>query len=562
MAEANKEQNLSATVPPNIGTAPETPGTPPKPPKKKKKPLKKRIRNIIIAVIGIVILALIARGCVAFFTGGSEGAGEVLTAFVDMGSITSTVSGEGLTRAKESASMTLMTSGTVQDIYVKEGDRVEAGQQLYMIKSQAAEDAVTDARKQVEDYNKELKKAQQSQADLTVRAPHGGKLLDVQTIKNGDDVSAGTTIATVVDDSTLKLTQYYSYAYAGEIKVGQAADISIPSVMTTVRGKVSEIHMVERISTEGSKLFEVDLTLTNPGSLTADMDASAALSIDGETIYPYEAGKLEYAQSTAVVTKVGGSAQSVDLRNYAAVKAGDVLLSLSGDESESVIFNLNNQLKEAQKTLEEAEKALALLNGRSPIAGTVVSITMETGDEVASGTTVMVVADSSTILLDANVDERNISYVKTGMTVDIDQWDTKTVGEITSVSLTSTTENGVARFPAVISIDNSDGTIMAGSYANYTMIASQSENCMVIPVQCVKSVETENGVQSVVFVRTDERPENAIDPDVPVDDVPEFGYYAVPVVTGISNEQNVEIISGLEVGMEVFQQIMYYGYMW
>ena len=33
-------------------------------------------------------------------------------------------------------------------------------------------------------------------------------------------------------------------------------------------------------------------------------------------------------------------------------------------------------------------------------------------------------------------------------------------------------------------------------------------------------------------------------------------YWAVPVTTGINDAQNVEIKDGVEVGMEVFQQVM------
>lgn len=36
---------------------------------------------------------------------------------------------------------------------------------------------------------------------------------------------------------------------------------------------------------------------------------------------------------------------------------------------------------------------------------------------------------------------------------------------------------------------------------------------------------------------------------------PETGYWAVPVTTGINDAQNVEIKDGVEVGMEVFQQV-------
>ena len=208
--------------------------TPPKKAPKKKKHL---VRNIILIVILAAVLALIVWGCMKFF-GGSGDSGEVMNAYVDIGSITSTVSGDALSRAKDSASMTLTTSGTVQEIFVSEGDHVEAGQQLYKIQSDTAEDAVTQAKKSVDSTSKELKKLQENAANLTVRAPFTGKIQlpeDTKEIKVGDDMASGTTIATLVDDSKMKLTQYYSYAYAKDIKAGQSVTVSIPSSMTTVK---------------------------------------------------------------------------------------------------------------------------------------------------------------------------------------------------------------------------------------------------------------------------------------------------------------------------------------
>ena len=554
-ARAPREQETASAAGAPAAAA-QRPAAPPGGKQTKKK--RRLIRGIVLAAVLLAATGGAVWGGMKLFGGGS-GQGEVLTAWVEQGSITSTISGEGLTRAQNSATMTITVSGTVQDVFVKEGDSVEAGQQLYVIRSPAAEDAVTAARKEVEDCTREMGKLQEARANLTVRAPFSGKLL-VSTengeIRVGDDVSSGRSLGTVVDDSKMRLRQYYSYAYAGQIKVGQSASVSIPSSMATVQGKVAEVHMVERISAEGTKLFEVDIVLDNPGTLTAGVDATAALTVGSETAYPYEAGKLEYNRSAEIVTKVGGPAQKVNLRNYARVSAGDVLLVMGGDENETAMFNLDTRMKTAQKNLDEAQKAMDLLNGTAPISGTVMSVPIEPGQEVAAGYAVMVISDNSTILLDAQVDERNIAYVHEGMSVDIDQWGTQTVGEVTSVSLTSKTENGVATFPAVISIDNSDGLLMPGSYANYTLVASQNDDCLVLPIQAVKSVETAEGTRSVVFVRADTRPEGALDLDAPVDGVPEKGYYPVPVTTGISDNQNVEILSGVEAGTEVFQQIV------
>ena len=39
----------------------------------------------------------------------------------------------------------------------------------------------------------------------------------------------------------MRLEQYYSYAYAGELKAGQKVQVSIPALMTTVEGTVEAV---------------------------------------------------------------------------------------------------------------------------------------------------------------------------------------------------------------------------------------------------------------------------------------------------------------------------------
>ena len=71
----------------------------------------------------------------------------------------------------------------------------------------------------------------------------------------------------------------------------------------------------------------------------------------------------------------------------------------------------------------------------------------------------------------------------------------------------------------------------------------------------IKYIETEYGTDTVVFVKSDSRPDNAIDIDTPVEGVPEKGYWPVPVVIGISDTYNVEIVEGVNEGDEVFTQV-------
>ena len=515
---------------------------------------KKKRRRLIRRIIVLVIVIAAAVGAWWFFLRDKQPEAQVVTDVVSYGSITSTVEGSGLTKAKKSETITLTTAGTVQDVLVTEGQQVTAGTPLFTVDSKAARTAVEKARKDVEGYEKQLRTLQKDITGLNLAAGYPGKLMETVTLNPGDTITKGQKVAVLADDTRLRLEQYYSYAYEGTIKVGQTMDVSIPSLMTTVKGTVEAVHMVSRITPEGSKLFSVDVLVPNDGALTADMAASATATVNGETVYPYEAGKLAYYRTGDLCSTVNGTVISSDLVDYLQVKEGQVLVRIDGEDSESEIFSVQQSLEEAQKALETAQKNLDNCNAVAPIDGTVIGLGIQAGQKIEANTTVLTIADTSTIVVDATVDERNVSYVKPGMMVTIDQWGTTFEGIVESVSLNSKAENGVASYPMVISVDNVDGTLMTGSYINYSLVASENDNCLVVPIQCVKSVPMEDGsTGDVVFVQGD-RPDNAIDLSVPVQGVPE-GFWAVPVETGISDTYNVEIKSGVEEGAVVFTQV-------
>lgn len=515
---------------------------------------KKKRRRLIRRIIVLVIVIAAAVGAWWFFLRDKQPEAQVVTDVVSYGSITSTVEGSGLTKAKKSETITLTTAGTVQDVLVTEGQQVTAGTPLFTVDSEAARTAVEKARKDVEGYEKQLRTLQKDIAGLNLAAGYPGKLMETVTLNPGDTITKGQKVAVLADDTRLRLEQYYSYAYEGTIKVGQTMDVSIPSLMTSVKGTVEAVHMVSRITPEGSKLFSVDVLVPNDGALTADMAASATATVNGETVYPYEAGKLAYYRTGDLCSTVNGTVISSDLVDYLQVKEGQVLVRIDGEDSESEIFSVQQSLEEAQKALETAQKNLDNCNAVAPIDGTVIGLGIQAGQKIEANTTVLTIADTSTIVVDATVDERNVSYVKPGMMVTIDQWGTTFEGIVESVSLNSKAENGVASYPMVISVDNVDGTLMTGSYINYSLVASENDNCLVVPIQCVKSVPMEDGsTGDVVFVQGD-RPDNAIDLSVPVEGVPE-GFWAVPVETGISDTYNVEIKSGVEEGAVVFTQV-------
>ena len=469
-----------------VMTPPAAPPAAPTGPKKKRKGRGKTIAGIlIVAAIAIALVVL-----VWYFVFREDGSkGEVMTDFVTRGSIQSMVEGSGTTKAKDSATVT-PGSGTILELFVQEGDQVTAGQQLYRMDDTTARDAVTEAQKSVDNCNKELQAVYDKIAELSITAPHAGNLREVADLKVGDTVNEGDTIATLVNDTKLRLSLYYSYAYEGDIKVGQTAQISIPAIMAPVTGKVEQINKVRFVSPEGATHFEVVLVLDNPGTLAEGMDASAGLTAaDGTPIYPYQNGKLEYYESTKITAKATGPVERVSLLDYGDVKAGQLLVQLGAKDTDEEIASKENALKAAQEKLEEATKELEKYNAVAPIDGTVLQCSLTEGQEVSSGQGITI-ADTSQMIIEIQVDERNARYIKAGMMVDINQYGTPYVGIVESVSMTASGENGVASIPAVVTVDNYDGSMIPGTYAEYSFVASESEDCLT--VQAVKYVSFAN----------------------------------------------------------------------
>ena len=558
MADIAAPQSTAPVQEPVQKPAPQAPS-----PAKRKKNKKKIFKRIIALLVVAALIAGIAIGLWIFLRG-DEKVGEIYTQTAYIGSIQSKVSGSGSARASQSAAITLTQSGTVEEVFVTSGQTVTAGEPLYTIYSQAARDAVTAAQEQVNRLSEELSALMEEVGNLTVRAPFAGKLIEVQKFSLDQQVSRGASVASLVNDKQLKLSLYFSYAYENDISVGQSVEVSIPAVMRSFTGWVERINKVSFVSREGGVYFEVVVAFDNPGTLTAGMKASAVLT-DGEgmSIYPYSDGQTEYYEVRAIITKAAGPVIGVgNLLNYANVSANEELLYLGSDTVDEQIRAKRAEIETAQTKLADAVKALNDFSAVAPIDGTVTSCTLTEGADVKGGDTVIIISNTTTMLVSITVDDRNISFIKPGDTVEL-TWSGNTyTGTVTAINMGGAQSGqGMTNYPVTLSVENWDGSLMDGAWLQYSFVTSQSEDCVLVPTSSVQYFSDMDGNrQSVVFVKRDTRPDDVPELDLPTVEPgrtrrfpsEEEGYYPVIVVTGISDTQVVEIVSGVEAGDEVF----------
>ncbi len=101
------------------------------------------------------------------------------------------VVGNGLTKALESASVTLSAGGDVLEVFVTEGQWVNKGDPLYIVDSSEAEEAVEKAEEDLAKINEKVAEIYAFYDKLTIKAPFKGKLIDAAEIKAGDVVAVG-----------------------------------------------------------------------------------------------------------------------------------------------------------------------------------------------------------------------------------------------------------------------------------------------------------------------------------------------------------------------------------
>jgi len=554
------------------------PSQPPQPKRKKNAKKRRRRRKVIKVIVGLlvtlILLAGIAGGMYWLFT--REKPVHYITEMTYRGMLETAVQGWGYVRPVESADIAVVAKSKIKDTFFFMGDTVYEGDLLFTLDPEDIDKEIEAFNTQIADIQKKIDKVNQDlavilgdaaerQANLTVTAPFSGQMVDAAALRVGDYVTVGERVGVMVDDSNLTLSLYFSYAYEDVVEVGQYADISIPATMSVIPGQVSQINKVRRISPEGTTLFEVILSLWNPGTLTAGMEASAVIRTAIEDVYPSETGRLSYGRTESIFIKAPGRLVFVDVMNYLDYTEGTELCRIEYREDNAQVDLLQQEIRGYRQEIGKIEEDIELtmrkydtLDVKAPMSGTIMYNNLTPGATVDPGLAVISIAKLDKMMVEAQVDERQVSQVRTGMSVQINVWMMDGIytmfGVVKSVSMTPA-ENyysmggSVNYYPAVFEIENYSGMLMSGQGVDYRLVVEQRLDIVIAPVIAVKNTE----FGTCVFIRTDERPDNAIDLGEGI--VPP-GFFAVPVECGIGNENGIEILSGVTEGVEVFTQII------
>lgn len=212
---------------------------------------------------------------------------------------------------------------------------------------------------------------------------------------------------------------------------------------------------------------------------------------------------------------------------------------ISSAETEKLTLNTNKYFKtmcvEDDDTVKKGDNLLQYSNGTYLTAEydcVIISHSVPETGNICTSSNYIEVQSLETLNMTLNIEESQIADVKVNQeaTVILTADETKNyTGKITKIDSIGTYATSGTTFTAIVEFEN-DGNVKIGMSASCTVVLEEVENVVAVPIAAVQTSDTE---KYVVVVKEDGTTQN------------------VTVETGISNDNYVQIISGLSGGENI-----------
>lgn len=358
-------------------------------------------------------------------------------------------------------------------------------------------------------------------AKYNIIPPVGGTITE-SPLNAGDAVLAGELVYKIDDTNA-------------QIAVQQAQN----AVSRAQQATVTDTSSSGRVNIYANSSGTVSGLSISPGSRISGGQIATITQANGTEI--------------GLIPSVTGTVERVNVSNGSTVSSGQVVAVVASDGgygSSSDSSTRENDITAADLALEQAQKDLEKYKIAAPIDGTILVKNAKVGDSVVEGQTdtpMMVIADMSKMKLKIDVDELDIWNIEVGQTVVI------TVGAIPGETFSGEITNiagegekkgdGVTAYAVEITV-NDPGKIKSGMNVDAKIIIDSAINVLSLPEEALYESDGENAL----VITDGGSEENVVDsaeyPDITV---PE-GFRLVKIKYGVNDGDNVEILSGLNVG--------------
>ncbi|MEN9936211.1 MAG: hypothetical protein RLZZ387_2790 [Chloroflexota bacterium] len=255
------------------------------------------------------------------------------------------------------------------------------------------------------------------------------------------------------------------------------------------------------------------------------------------------AARAQVAAARASLEKLRGDQRggAVEAANAALAAAQANLDRLRADPAAPDIASTQAQVDAARAARDLTQLALDQATLSAPFSGVVAAVNLKEGEVPAPTLPAITLADLSGFVVDVTVDEIDVSRISAGqpVTLTLDALpDLALPGEVLTIAPLAEEQSAVTSYQVRVVTDAIDQRVRAGMSAGADIVVARKEGALLVPRRAVRS---DRG-QLVVDV--------ARDPGLcaqPREQLPaRIETEQRPVTTGLSNEQLIEVLGGLE----------------
>ncbi|MGE5627429.1 MAG: efflux RND transporter periplasmic adaptor subunit [Solirubrobacterales bacterium] len=496
----------------------------------------------VIAAVVLILVVIIAGVSVSGIFTSNKGITQK-TAVVKKGNLSATVKGSGIVSSTNESKMNAEVSGKVAKVNYKEGDTVKAGDVILEFDDKDAKTSMAGSVNGLEQSQKSAQSSYNNYNDLTVKAPFSGRVTKV-IVNKGDELAAGSQVATVSDPSKLKVLLSYNAKDAANIAVGQQAQVYLTSLMESINGTVTYVSNDSATTNSGGLVNSVEIQMDNPGAVAEGTSASADIAAASGNVSSTNTAAISYVNKKTVISTTGGTVDSVLIKENQKVSTGEAMVIIKNDNVKIAKDVADLKIAASQTTLTNSVNLASKYKVVAPFDGIIKKIGYDVGDSVNTGTEVVVVDTPNALQVDIPVDELDIASIAIGQKVNLtldalpETTDTPMLGEVIKISPNATTLNGVTTYPVTVKFDGDISKLKVGMNVSAEIQVNTMTNVIYIPKEAVIN----SGNKSYVWVKDTEKSKDAATD----------GYYAdavkKEVKKGTGTNRYTSIESGLKEG--------------
>ena len=500
--------------------------------------MKKKKKIIIISIIIVLIVVFIVSRIVKAKNQSEDLGYEI--GKIERQTLINSISSTGTVKTEESKNVTSVLAGyKVTGVNVKVGDNVNIGDTLVTFDTETLQKSVADLSASI-NATKQQTNISIAGADRAVQDAQNAKNYGLDSAKSAkDQAQAAYDNATATYNSTNYQIKNLQNQIANlEPIVGQYKNAQADVATKQAAYNEAEKAYNNATSSVGANTVAVDNSLSTNTTTVGGLEinnlketldnANAALQTSKLTLSSLEPSFQQYtaltgelAQLTSALPSLKSAADQTKSAYENAEKAynntssnlDSAILSAqdaataSRISSSTATLSLEEQLTAYRKQLNEG-------NLKSTVSGTVTSVNVKKGDNYQGGT-LLTIEGVESFIIEANVDEYDVSDIEEGMEVIIKTDATRdeelkgrvifvapssnesTSSNVASGYSSASSSNG-ATYLVKIEVLSSNDRLRLGMKAKVSIITEKAENTLVVPYDAI--TEKEDGTKIITVI--------------------------------------------------------------